>query len=104
MARLRGRRVLLTGASSGIGRAAAIKLAADGAHLAVVARRRERLEELADEAAAAGARRPVVIAADLSTRGGGAAVATEAVDALGAVDVLVNHAGARGRGLGVRAG
>src|SRR5436190_7497830 len=104
MAQLHGRRVLFTGASSGIGRAAAIKLAADGAHLAVVARRRERLEELAEEAAAAGGPRPIVIAADLSTRGGGAAVATEAVDALGAVDVLVNNAGASAQGLSWIAG
>src|SRR5437868_13718331 len=97
MAQLHGLRVLLTGASSGIGRAAAIKLAAEGAHLAVVARRRERLEELADEAAAAGGPRPIVIAAGLSTGGGGAAVGAEGVDGLGAVDGPCYKACARAR-------
>jgi short-subunit dehydrogenase len=104
MAQLRGRRVLLTGASSGIGRAAAMKLAAGGAQLAVVARRRERLEELADEAVAAGGPRPIVLEADLSTPGSAVAVATEAVDALGSVDVLVNNAGASVQGLSWIAG
>lgn len=88
-----GARVLLTGASSGIGRALARHLAAEGAHLAVAARREHLLEELADEVAERGAPRPVVLRADLSVRGTAARLASRAVAALGAADVLVNNAG-----------
>jgi short-subunit dehydrogenase len=90
---LEGARVLLTGASSGIGRATAVQLAARGAHLAVVARRRDLLEELAGEIAAAGGRQPVVLTADLSQRGAAHALGSEALQELGVVDILVNNAG-----------
>src|SRR3954469_5184618 len=85
--------VLLTGASSGIGRELALVLAARGARLAVSARRRELLESLADEVAARGGVRPVVVDADLAQRGAAAWLAGEAVAALGRVDVLINNAG-----------
>src|SRR5258708_35659479 len=62
---LDGARILLTGASSGIGRATAKRLAARGAHLAVAARRRELLDTLAEEIEVAGHQRPVVLAPDL---------------------------------------
>jgi short-subunit dehydrogenase len=90
---LDGARVLLTGASSGIGRATAKRLAARGAVLAVAARRRDLLYSLADEIAATGRPRPVVFTADLSQRGAAHALATKALHALGVVDVLVNNAG-----------
>ncbi|WP_158673888.1 SDR family NAD(P)-dependent oxidoreductase [Streptomyces klenkii] len=67
-----------------------MKFSADGAQLAVVARRTERLRRLAEELAAGAAGPPVVIAADLSEPGG----AAQATERLGAVDVLVNNAGA----------
>ncbi|HEX8122553.1 MAG TPA: SDR family NAD(P)-dependent oxidoreductase [Solirubrobacteraceae bacterium] len=85
--------MLLTGASSGIGRELARELAARGDRLAVAARRRDRLESLADEVAGTGRERPVVLEADLARRGAAAALAEEAVAALGGVDVLVNNAG-----------
>jgi len=91
--RLADTNVLLTGASSGIGRELARVLAGRGARLAIAARRRDRLETLADELAATGHPRPAVFAADLSERGGAAALAEEATAALGHVDVLVNNAG-----------
>src|SRR3989440_4453288 len=81
-----GQRVLLTGASSGIGRELARRLAADGALLALAARRRERLEELAAEIEAAGGHRPAVLPADLSRGGEARELAGRALEALGAVD------------------
>jgi len=84
---------LVTGASSGIGRELARVFARNGHDLALVARRKERLEELAGEIEAAQARRPVVIVADLEKP---EALATIA-NALGSAGVepqyLVNNAG-----------
>src|SRR4051812_14932046 len=90
---LQDARVLLTGASSGIGRELAFVLAGRGARLVVSARRRDRLDALAGEIAARGAARPVVVESDLARRGAAEALAQEAVAALGHVDVLVNNAG-----------
>jgi short-subunit dehydrogenase len=88
-----GKGVLLTGASSGIGRELAKQLAARGARLAVVARRRPQLESLAEEIEAAGGARPAVIEADLSARGAAREVAAAALKELGEIDVLINNAG-----------
>ena len=99
-----GKAVLLTGASSGIGEHAARLLAARGARLALVARREQRLQRLADDLVARGHGRPVVIGADLSFPGRAAEVAARATEALGAIDVLVNNAGASIQGLAWVAG
>jgi len=56
---------VITGASAGIGAALARVFARHGHELALVARREDRLNALADEIAASGARRPIVIVADL---------------------------------------
>jgi short-subunit dehydrogenase len=88
-----GKGVLLTGASSGIGRELAKQLAPRGARLAVVARRRPQLESLAQEIEAAGGARPAVIEADLSARGVAREVAAAALEELGEVEVLINNAG-----------
>jgi short-subunit dehydrogenase len=64
-----------------------------------VARRGERLEELAGEIAGAGNPTPVPLPADLSVPGAAADVATRAERELGGVDVLVNNAGASVQGL-----
>ena len=85
---LRGKKVLLTGASSGIGAAATEKFAAAGAEVIAVARRGDLLDELATRIGAAGGqiRTAVCDVTDM-----------DAVDALveevGAVDILVNNAG-----------
>jgi uncharacterized protein len=91
---LTGRRVVLTGASSGIGREAARLLAGRGAQLALVARRGDRLRELAGEIAADGDPEPLVLEADLARPGAARDVAVKADEQLGGVDVLVNNAGA----------
>jgi short-subunit dehydrogenase len=95
---LRGKRVLITGASSGIGYATACALAAEGAVLAVSGRAVARLEELADVIASHGHVPPVVLAADLSRRGAAEDLAVRAVEALGTVDILVNNAAVEGVG------
>jgi short-subunit dehydrogenase len=90
--RVGGRRILITGASGGIGRAAARRLGQARAVVAVVARRRERLEELAREIEEAGGR-VLVLPADLSHADEVDGVLTRVHAELGGVDVLVNNAG-----------
>jgi len=89
--RLDGTVVLVTGASSGIGEATALALAEEGAALALVARRRDRLEALAERIG--GGARTLVIEADITdlAQAQGAVAAT--VAELGRLDVLVNNAG-----------
>ena len=99
MTDIRDSGILLTGASSGIGAEAAKRLAARGARLALVARREERLERLAEEIAGACHPRPAVISADLGEPGTAARVARAAENSLGQVDVLVNNAGGSIQGL-----
>lgn len=86
--------VVITGASSGIGEATARLLAAKGHALALVARRKERLDLIAREIAAGGRGAKVeVIGADLSDPGQVERAVEEAVQRLGAIDVWVNNAG-----------
>ena len=88
---IRGSTILVTGASSGIGAALAPLLAARGATVGIVARRRERLEEVL---AACRHHAPAsrLWAADLGDLERAEAVAREAWDAFGGLDVLVNNA------------
>ena len=85
--------VLITGASSGIGAALAKVFAAHGHELALVARRGDRLEALADEIAASGPPRPTVFTADLERRDGASAIAAELSSRGLEPAIVVNNAG-----------
>jgi 3-oxoacyl-[acyl-carrier protein] reductase len=88
-----GKTGLVTGASSGIGRGIALALGREGVRLAITARRKERLEALADEIAASGGQRPATIECDFMREDAPDVLARAVLDALGAVDILVNNAG-----------
>jgi short-subunit dehydrogenase len=87
-----GRNVLITGASSGIGRLLALDMAAKGARVALVARRQHQLDEVAEEIRAAGGS-AVALVCDVGDRQQAFATAARAVEELGSIDVLVNNAG-----------
>jgi len=86
---LAGKTALVTGASAGIGRGIAKALAAEGVKLAVTARRRARLEELARETGA----KMTIIEADFMADGSPQRIADAALKGLGSVDILINNAG-----------
>jgi hypothetical protein len=95
MKKVEGSVALVTGASSGIGEAAARSLAKRGAHVILTARRADRLESLAAEIRAPGiGAEALVIPGDLTEPGGPERIAREAEAWKGRVDVLVNNAGA----------
>lgn len=95
--KIEGKRILITGGSSGIGLALAHALLAKGAKVVVTGRRPETLANAVAELQ--GTASPVWgVAADVATPDGRVATIRQAIDALGGLDVLVNNAG------GVRAG
>jgi len=92
--KLKDRTALVTGASSGIGRAIARGLGREGVRLAVTGRRRPELESLADEVAADGAPRPAIVIHDALAADYVESVTSQVSAALGAIQILVNNAGA----------
>lgn len=92
MGKLDGTVALVTGASSGIGEATARALAAEGAAVAIVARRAERLDTLGGEIADAGGT-ALPIEADVSEREQAERAVARAAEELGRLDVVVNNAG-----------
>ena len=85
-------RVLITGASSGIGEATAYRFAREGARLGLLARREDRLRQVADRARELGGD-PLVLVADVTSRDAVAAAVARAEAAFEGLDVLVNNAG-----------
>lgn len=86
---------IVTGASSGIGRAAALRFATEGARVVVGARRRAELDALADEIAAAGGA-AAVVAGDVRDETFAAALVKTAIDRFGGLDIAFNNAGVLG--------
>jgi NADP-dependent 3-hydroxy acid dehydrogenase YdfG len=91
-ASLEGRKALITGASSGIGEATALAMVAEGAAVALAARRKDRLDELAARIEADGGR-AVAIEADVSDERSAEAMVATANAGLGGLDCVVNNAG-----------
>jgi NAD(P)-dependent dehydrogenase (short-subunit alcohol dehydrogenase family) len=98
--RFDGRVALVTGASSGIGRACALALGARGASVVAAGRRRERLAELVSAIASAGGT-AVAVEGDVREEQVGAAWVATAVERFGGLDHLVNAAGVIGPAAGL---
>jgi len=90
--KLTGTVALVTGASSGIGAATARLLAEHGAAVALVARRKDRLDDLAADIGSAGGT-ALVVAADITDRPEAQAAVAQTVAQFGRLDILVNNAG-----------
>jgi len=89
---MKGRRLILTGASEGIGRALALELAARGARVALAARDRERLETLAQECRARGGE-ALAIPTDVTNQQDLEWLVNESVKTFGGLDAVVHNAG-----------
>jgi NADP-dependent 3-hydroxy acid dehydrogenase YdfG len=89
---LDGRRIVITGASSGIGEATAVALAAGGAAVALGARRKDRIDELAARIESDGGR-AIAIEADVGDEDQARALIETAAEELDGIDGLINNAG-----------
>ena len=92
MGLVEGKVIIVTGASSGIGEKTAEGLAAEGAKVVLAARRKEKLEDVANRIIAAGGE-AYTVSGDVSVREDCDIIAEETVKKYGRIDVLVNNAG-----------
>jgi short-subunit dehydrogenase len=90
--RLTGKVAIVTGASSGIGRASALALAAEGAQLVITARRQERLEALAVEIHDLGTK-AFIVAGDAKDENTAKQCVETALSEAGSIDILINNTG-----------
>ncbi len=90
---IRNKTALVAAASKGLGKAAAMALAREGANVAIAARGEELLQQTANEIAGATGARVVAIPADVSVAADIERLFGATIDALGPVDILVNNAG-----------
>lgn len=88
-----GKRVFITGGSSGIGRSLALAIAAAGGHVSIAARGQKRLDEVLAELEKTGAGRSHAISLDVSDRDAVEAAAAEVLEALGGIDIVIANAG-----------
>jgi NAD(P)-dependent dehydrogenase (short-subunit alcohol dehydrogenase family) len=95
MGSLTGQSVVITGAGRGIGKAIALRLAAQGAHITALARTQHLLDELSNEIYARGGE-ALVIAADVTDSEAATEAVARATERFGAVSILVNNAGIPG--------
>ncbi len=89
---IEGKVIVITGASSGLGEAAARLLSAQGARVVLGARRRDRIEALADQLNSAGGK-AIAVVVDVSDRAQVKALVDTAVRTYGRIDVMINNAG-----------
>lgn len=95
---LEGKTALVTGASRGMGKAIAARLAAEGAHVAICGRSFERIMKAAEDIVSETGHRPIALVCDLSDARAIGDFVSDAVEALGGVDILVSNAGGPPRG------
>lgn len=95
MSEIKGLRVLITGASSGIGRAVALELARRGAELTLASRRLLSLKKVAEDIQSAfpDAHRPLIVRCDVTDRQEVKSLVERSVRRWGGIDVLINNAG-----------
>ena len=90
---LDGKVAIVTGGSEGIGKAAAERMAGEGANVIIVARRQEVLDAAADEIRTATEGEVLPLSADVTDKETAARVVNTAIERYGRLDILVNNAG-----------
>lgn len=90
---IKGKVVVITGASSGLGEATARHLAAKGAHVVLGARREDRLQNISEEINSKNEGKAAFIATDVTKKEDVQALVDKAVSEFGKIDVMVNNAG-----------
>ena len=94
---LKGKVAIVTGGSEGIGRATALRLAEEGAHVAICARRKELVDQVGSEIQKLGAQ-GLALVADMSKAADVERFIKAVADRFGRIDILVNNAGTSKRG------
>lgn len=97
MKRFEDKVVIITGASGGLGHAAAVRLASEGAKLVLVGRNMEKLEAAKKDAEAAGAGEILIIKADVTKEDQVKAMVDETVEKFGRIDGFFNNSGIEGK-------
>lgn len=97
MKRFEDKVVIITGASGGLGHAAAVRLASEGAKLVLVGRNMEKLEACKKDSDAAGAKESLIITADVTKEDQVEAMVKETVEKFGRIDGFFNNSGVEGK-------
>ena len=97
MKRFEDKVVIITGASGGLGHAAAVRLASEGAKLVLVGRNMEKLEACKKDSDAAGAKESLIITADVTKEEQVEAMVKETVEKFGRIDGFFNNSGVEGK-------